>query len=95
MTTANRSFLPYSFSLNVKGERPAGSPPVTGFASFRNTITELNIAETAVEVNILKNFQSVLVEECKIVCVKSNCADLFYAPYWGKQLKGWISNGKT
>ena len=33
--------------------------------------------------------------ECKIVCVKSNCADLFYAPYWGKQLKGWISNGKT
>ena len=34
-------------------------------------------------------------EECKIVCVKSNCADLFYAPYWGKQLKGWISNGKT
>ena len=24
--------------------------------------------------------------ECKIVCVKSNCADLFYAPYWGKQL---------
>ena len=32
---------------------------------------------------------------CKIVCVKSNCADLFYAPYWGKQLKGWISNGKT
>ena len=35
------------------------------------------------------------VRECKIVCVKSNCADLFYAPYWGKQLKGWISNGKT
>ena len=34
-------------------------------------------------------------KECKIVCVKSNCADLFYAPYWGKQLKGWISNGKT
>ena len=33
--------------------------------------------------------------ECKIVCVKSNCADLFYAPYWGKQLKGWISYGKT
>lgn len=36
-----------------------------------------------------------LKRECKIVCVKSNCADLFYAPYWGKQLKGWISNGKT
>ena len=35
------------------------------------------------------------MRECKIVCVKSNCADLFYAPYWGKQLKGWISNGKT
>ena len=35
------------------------------------------------------------IRECKIVCVKSNCADLFYAPYWGKQLKGWISNGKT
>ena len=35
------------------------------------------------------------LRECKIVCVKSNCADLFYAPYWGKQLKGWISNGKT
>ena len=37
----------------------------------------------------------VKLRECKIVCVKSNCADLFYAPYWGKQLKGWISNGKT
>ena len=36
-----------------------------------------------------------IIRECKIVCVKSNCADLFYAPYWGKQLKGWISNGKT
>ena len=36
-----------------------------------------------------------MFRECKIVCVKSNCADLFYAPYWGKQLKGWISNGKT
>ena len=44
------------------------------------------------------NPAKVLIEierECKIVCVKSNCADLFYAPYWGKQLKGWISNGKT
>ena len=26
-----------------KRERPVGSPPVTGFASFRNTITEVNI----------------------------------------------------
>lgn len=41
----------------------------------------------------LHTFQE--IGECKIVCVKSNCADLFYAPYWGKQLKGWISNGKT
>ena len=39
--------------------------------------------------------KSYIKGECKIVCVKSNCADLFYAPYWGKQLKGWISNGKT
>lgn len=41
------------FSLKQKRERPAGSPPVTGFASFRNTITEFNIAELTEEINIL------------------------------------------
>ena len=43
----------------------------------------------------IENEYELINWECKIVCVKSNCADLFYAPYWGKQLKGWISNGKT
>ena len=23
--------------------------------------------------------------ECKIVCVKRNCTNLLYAPYWGNQ----------
>ena len=36
-----------------KRERPAGSPPVTGFASFRNTITELNVANSIGKVNHL------------------------------------------
>ena len=37
---------------------------------------------------ILPRIDQLTSWECKIVCVKSNCADLFYAPYWGKQLKG-------
>ena len=44
---------------------------------------------------ILPRIGQLISWECKIVCVKSNCADLLQAPYWGKQLKGWISNGKT
>ena len=26
-----------------------------------------------------------LKRECKIVCVKRNCTNLLYAPYWGNQ----------
>ena len=26
-----------------------------------------------------------LTWECKIVCVKRNCTNLLYAPYWGNQ----------
>ena len=41
----------WSGEENKKRERPAGSPSVTGFASFRNTITRLNIAKLARKVN--------------------------------------------
>ena len=55
-----------------------------------------DIIRAYVELEIQKLVDSMpKLRECKIFCVKSNCADLFYAPYWGKQLKGWISNGKT
>ena len=39
------------FSLKQKRERPAGSPPVTGFASFRSTITKSTIAKPPENVN--------------------------------------------
>ena len=42
---------------NEKRERPAGSLPVTGFASFRNMITELNIAELTGKVNPVKPYR--------------------------------------
>lgn len=38
-----------------KRERPAGSPPPVGFASFRRTITKLNITEILKGINKLNN----------------------------------------
>jgi ABC-type Mn2+/Zn2+ transport system ATPase subunit len=34
--------------------------------------------------NIVDSFYELARGECKILCVKSNCTNLFYAPYWGK-----------
>ena len=63
---------------------------------FMNYCNNHHISSTNDGLSAMVNIKKCqLIWECKIVCVKSNCADLFYAPYWGKQLKGWISNGKT
>lgn len=43
------------FSLKQKRERPAGSPPPVGFASFYRTITELNIRHFKCPVNTPKH----------------------------------------
>ena len=62
--------------------------------SYKNNLPDIFLFMHPVG-TVLGNANYSDLGECKIVCVKSNCADLFYAPYWGKQLKGWISNGKT
>ena len=36
-------------------------------------------------VGINESGKSNLLWECKIVCVKRNCTNLLYAPYWGNQ----------
>ena len=45
----------YHFSLKQKRERPAGSPPPVGFASFYRTITELSIRHFKCPVNTPKH----------------------------------------
>lgn len=48
------NILLYLNLLKIKeGEIRRFSPPVTGFASFRNTITELNVANSIGKVNHL------------------------------------------
>ena len=37
------------------------------------------------EFNKISALNLVKFWECKIVCVKRNCTNLLYAPYWGNQ----------
>lgn len=59
-------------------------------APFRCLI--LGMACTAVSVSVrasnadtMHDISSEFAWECKIVCVKRNCTNLLYAPYWGNQ----------